>query len=98
MLPRTLIPAVAIVLAALGAFGCQRRNAATREQRVDLLASIDRAERRPQGAVFTLKMNDWAFLDELPALEQRIRMMGFRQVMLRHLPSNRREVCAVARR
>ena len=53
MLPRTLIPAVAIVLAALGAFGCQRRDAATREQRVDLLASVDRAERRPRGAVVT---------------------------------------------
>ncbi len=49
------------------------------------------------GAVFTLKMNDWAFLDELPAMAERIRQMGFSEVKLRHLPSNRREVCAVAR-
>ncbi|MFL5319359.1 MAG: SAM-dependent methyltransferase [Myxococcaceae bacterium] len=50
------------------------------------------------GAVFTLKMNDWAFVDDLPELTERIRQMGFREVRLRHLPSNRREVCAVAKR
>ncbi|MDB4962267.1 MAG: putative SAM-depedent methyltransferase [Myxococcales bacterium] len=49
-----------------------------------------------RGAVFTLKMNDWAFVAELPRLVERIREMGFRDVRLRHLPSNRREVCAVA--
>jgi hypothetical protein len=53
MLPRPLIPTFAIVLAALGAIGCQRRDAATRVQRVDLLASVDRAEKRPQGAAVT---------------------------------------------
>ncbi len=50
------------------------------------------------GAVFTLKMNDWSFVTELPSLVGRIRDMGFSDVRLRHLPSNRREVCAVARR
>jgi hypothetical protein len=50
-----------------------------------------------RGAVFTLKLNDWSFVDELPALVERIRGMGFADVTLRHLPSNRREVCAVAR-
>lgn len=50
-----------------------------------------------QGAVFTLKLNDWAFVDELPALVERIRTMGYTNVALRHLPSNRRELCAVAR-
>ena len=49
------------------------------------------------GAVFTLKLNDWTFVDELPALVERIRKMGFTDVRMRHLPSNRREVCAVAR-
>ena len=49
-----------------------------------------------RGAVFTLKMNDWGFVAELPALVERIRQMGLPQVRLRHLPSNRREVCAVA--
>jgi 23S rRNA (cytidine2498-2'-O)-methyltransferase len=51
-----------------------------------------------RGAVLTLKLNDWAFVDELPRLADRIRAMGFAEVQLRHLPSNRREVCVVARR
>jgi len=49
-----------------------------------------------RGAVFTLKLNDWSFVDELPALAERIRQMGFADVRLRHLPSNRREICAIA--
>jgi 23S rRNA (cytidine2498-2'-O)-methyltransferase len=49
-----------------------------------------------RGAVLTLKLNDWAFVSELPALVDRIRQMGLRDVRVRHLPSNRREVCAVA--
>jgi 23S rRNA (cytidine2498-2'-O)-methyltransferase len=51
-----------------------------------------------RGAVFTLKLNDWTFVGELPALVERIRQMGFADVRMRHLPSNRREVCAVALR
>jgi 23S rRNA (cytidine2498-2'-O)-methyltransferase len=51
-----------------------------------------------RGAVFTLKLNDWAFVSELPALIDRIRQMGLPDVRVRHLPSNRREVCAVALR
>jgi 23S rRNA (cytidine2498-2'-O)-methyltransferase len=51
-----------------------------------------------RGAVFTLKLNDWAFVAELPALVDRIRQMGLDDVRLRHLPSNRREVCVVAQR
>ena len=50
------------------------------------------------GAVLTLKLNDWTFVGELPALVERIRQMGFGEVGLKHLPSNRREICAVARR
>ncbi|HEU4727195.1 MAG TPA: hypothetical protein VFT22_04885 [Kofleriaceae bacterium] len=49
-----------------------------------------------RGAVFTLKLNDWAFVSELPALADRIRTMGLPDVRMRHLPANRREVCAVA--
>jgi 23S rRNA (cytidine2498-2'-O)-methyltransferase len=49
-----------------------------------------------KGAVITLKMNDWAFVDELPKLVDRIKEMGLPNVRLRHLPANRREVCAVA--
>jgi len=50
-----------------------------------------------RGAVFTLKLNEWTFVAELPALAERIRQMGWADVRMRHLPSNRREVCAVAR-
>jgi 23S rRNA (cytidine2498-2'-O)-methyltransferase len=51
-----------------------------------------------RGAVITLKLNDWAFVDELPVLAERIAQMGLPALRLRHLPSNRREVCAVAQR
>jgi len=49
-----------------------------------------------RGAVFTLKLNDWSFVSELPALIDRIRQIGLPDVRARHLPSNRREVCVVA--
>ena len=51
-----------------------------------------------RGAVLTLKLNDWEFVDELPALAERIVQMGIGAVRMRHLPSNRREICAVATR
>jgi len=51
-----------------------------------------------RGAVLTLKLNDWAFVDELPKLVERIHQLGFADVRLRHLPSNRREICAIALR
>jgi 23S rRNA (cytidine2498-2'-O)-methyltransferase len=50
-----------------------------------------------RGAVITLKLNDDAIVAELPKLVARVRAMGFADVRLRHLPSNRREVCCVAR-
>ena len=49
-----------------------------------------------RGAVFTLKLNDWTFVAELPALVDRIRQMGLPDVRMQHLPSNRKEICAVA--
>lgn len=49
-----------------------------------------------RGAVFTLKLNEWSFVDLLPDLVARIGGMGFASVRLRHLPSNRREITAVA--
>lgn len=51
-----------------------------------------------RGAVFTLKMNDWAFVAELPRLADRIRDLGLPDVRMRHLPSNRREICVIALR
>lgn len=57
---------------------------------------MPRLKKTLRGAVITLKMNDRAFVDELPALVARIRQLGLAYVRLRHLPSNRREACAVA--
>ena len=51
-----------------------------------------------RGIVFTLKLNDLRFADELPALLGRIQQLGFKDVRARHLPSNRQEVCAVGLR
>jgi 23S rRNA (cytidine2498-2'-O)-methyltransferase len=51
-----------------------------------------------KGAVFTLKLNDWAMADQLPALLERVKSLGFSTVSATHLPSNRQEVCAIARR
>jgi len=51
-----------------------------------------------RGAVFTLKLNDWTFVSELPALAERLARLGLPDVRMRHLPSNRREICAVALR
>jgi 23S rRNA (cytidine2498-2'-O)-methyltransferase len=59
---------------------------------------MPRLRKSLRGAVFTLKLNDWAFVDELPALVARIEQLGLPRVRLRHLPSNRREVCVVAQR
>jgi 23S rRNA (cytidine2498-2'-O)-methyltransferase len=50
-----------------------------------------------RGAVITLKLNDDAIVAELPKLVDRVRGLGFADVRLRHLPSNRREICCVAR-
>jgi len=51
-----------------------------------------------RGAILTLKMNDWAFVDELPRLAARIAELGLPNIRMRHLPSNRREICCVALR
>ncbi len=48
------------------------------------------------GAVVTFKLNDLAMADEIPAYCERLVAMGFGRVRATQLPSNRREVCAVA--
>lgn len=48
--------------------------------------------------IFTLKMNDWRYLENLPAFAERARELGFDDVRCRHLATNRQEVCFVARR
>jgi 23S rRNA (cytidine2498-2'-O)-methyltransferase len=50
-----------------------------------------------RGAVITLKLNDDTVVAELPTLVERVHALGFEDVRLRHLPSNRREICVVAR-
>jgi hypothetical protein len=51
-----------------------------------------------RGCVFTLKLNELSFVAELPVLAERIRAFGLADVRMRHLPSNRREICCVALR
>lgn len=58
---------------------------------------MPRLRRTLRGAVFTLKLNSWSFVRELPALAKRIEGFGLTDVQMRHLPSNRREICCVAR-
>jgi 23S rRNA (cytidine2498-2'-O)-methyltransferase len=59
---------------------------------------MPRLEKTLRGCVFTLKLNELSFVPELPVLAQRIGAFGFSDVRMRHLPSNRREVCCVALR
>jgi 23S rRNA (cytidine2498-2'-O)-methyltransferase len=59
---------------------------------------MPRLTRTLRGAVFTLKLNDWTFVSALPALAERLARLGLPDVRMRHLPSNRREICAVALR
>lgn len=49
-----------------------------------------------RGAIFTLKLNDMSFVSALPTLVERIASFGLAHVRMRHLPSNRREICVVA--
>jgi len=50
-----------------------------------------------RAAVMTLKMNDDRIVTEIPALLERVRRLGFHEVRATHLPSNRQEICVVAR-
>jgi len=50
-----------------------------------------------RGAVITLKLNEPGFVRELPQLVARVAGFGLADARLRHLPSNRREICCVAR-
>lgn len=50
-----------------------------------------------RAAILTLKMNDHHMVDAIPMLLARVRELGF-DVRATQLPSNRREICVVARR
>lgn len=49
-----------------------------------------------RAAILTLKMNDDRMVDAIPKLLERLRAAGLR-VAATQLPSNRREICVVAR-
>lgn len=53
--------------------------------------------RRLRGAVLTLKMNDVAMRRGVPTWLARVAALGFTDVQLTHLPSNRQELCVIAR-
>lgn len=52
---------------------------------------------QPRVAIVMFRVADWSFADELPILVDRLRKAGFADVRFRHLPSNRNDVCCVAR-
>ena len=52
---------------------------------------------RPAVGIFMLKVADWSFADDIPTLLARVRKLGYTDIRMRHLPSNRNDVCCVAR-
>lgn len=51
-----------------------------------------------RGVLFTLKLNDWDMAEQVPALCERVRLMGFDGVRATQLPANRREICVTGQR
>jgi 23S rRNA (cytidine2498-2'-O)-methyltransferase len=58
---------------------------------------VPMVRRTLRGAFLTLKLNEDAFAAEIPAFLERIRGYGFEDVRATQLPSNRSEICVVAR-
>jgi 23S rRNA (cytidine2498-2'-O)-methyltransferase len=50
---------------------------------------------RPEGLVLTLKLTDPELAGKLPAIAEHIQRYGYRNVRMRQLAFNRREICAV---
>jgi len=50
-----------------------------------------------RGAIITLKLNDWSFVEEIPKWRDRVGQMGFGEVHSCHLPAHRKEIGVVAR-
>jgi hypothetical protein len=44
------------------------------------------------GLFFTLKINEWALVERLPALLDQLRAHGLVELQVHHLPSNRQEL------
>jgi 23S rRNA (cytidine2498-2'-O)-methyltransferase len=58
---------------------------------------LPRVKKGLKAAVLTLKMNDQQIIEEIPNLLERVKRMGFNDVRATHLPSNRSEICCIAR-
>ncbi|HMP05718.1 MAG TPA: SAM-dependent methyltransferase [Lacipirellulaceae bacterium] len=66
---------------------------------LDVVESIvGRKKSAIQGMILTLKLADWSLVDSLPECIARVRSWGYRDVRLRQLAFNRREICLAALR
>ena len=67
---------------------------------LDAVESVVQAQghRRSAACMLTLKLADWALVDELPACVERVRSWGYKDVRLRQLAFNRQEICLAALR
>ncbi len=61
-------------------------------------AIVTHPQTRIRGILLTLKLTDWAMIEQLPAHLERIRRWGYRVVRARQLASNRQEICVAALR
>jgi 23S rRNA (cytidine2498-2'-O)-methyltransferase len=50
-----------------------------------------------KGGLFTLKLNDWSMVEQVPAFLSRLQAMGFVDVRARQLCHNRQEICVAVR-
>jgi len=51
-----------------------------------------------RGLVLTLKLTNWKLAEELPTYIERVRSWGYRDIRVRQLAFNRREICLIALR
>lgn len=66
---------------------------------LDTVAEIvSNAQVNVQGMILTMKLPDLQLIEEVPALMNRVREMGFAVVKVRQLAFNRREICLAAAR
>ena len=61
-------------------------------------AMVTHREASIRGMILTLKLADWKLVGEIPAYLERIRGWAYRDIRVRQLAFNRREICVVALR
>lgn len=59
-------------------------------------AIVTHRDVRIEGLVLTLKLTNAAFVEQLPAVAERVRKWGYARVRVRQLAYNRRELCLIA--